>query len=222
VWGVDQNSLDVVYTDQTHVNGSWSGWNNFGHLSEIDACYAVRVDDWDFRSGYARLLSPNQGVGCDKDGRLEIFGASGRQLWHKWQLNLANQSQWSQWGGLGSPAPIIENLGDWTAIQNQDGRIEAFAVATDPRSGSLELWHIWQTEPNGNWSPWDELGELPIAYLHSNLEFNTLKGAFRAARSADGRIMIFAVDNQYSLFIECKRSRTDRGKTDGSHWAART
>src|SRR5207249_2963076 len=73
VFGVDQGSLDVIYTEQSGVNSPFSDWRNFGHPTQDDASYAVRADDWNFRSGYARARAANQAVGANQDGRLEIF-----------------------------------------------------------------------------------------------------------------------------------------------------
>jgi len=64
-------------------------------------------------------------------------------------------------------------------IQNADGRLEVFALA-EGRS----LWHIWQTAPNGTWSPWTSFGNGgPPGLSHI--------GAPHAAKNADGRLEVF-------------------------------
>ncbi len=65
-------------------------------------------------------------------------------------------------------------MGAPIAIENADGRIEVFVRGTD-----AQLWHIWQTSPNGNWSGWASLG----GYMLSTPV---------AVRNADGRLEVFA------------------------------
>jgi ligand-binding sensor domain-containing protein/signal transduction histidine kinase len=60
--------------------------------------------------------------------------------------------------------------------QNQDGRLEVFRV--DVRG---ELFHKWQKETNGDWSPWVSLG----GWLWPDIA---------VANQADGRLEAFAVD----------------------------
>jgi hypothetical protein len=64
-------------------------------------------------------------------------------------------------------------------IQNADGRLEVFALAEH-----AGIWHIWQTTPNGTWSPWALLGNGgPEGLSHL--------GVPHTARNADGRLEVF-------------------------------
>jgi hypothetical protein len=199
VFGVDQITLDVRYSEQDS-RGSWSGWGNFGHPTDLDAFFAVRLDDWVFRSSFARLRAPNLGVGCNKDGRLEMFGASRLQMWHRWQSNLLNLNEWLT-EPIGAPQPVIDNLADWTVIQNEDGRLEVFAAGTDGIND--QVWHNYQSQPNGGWSTtWDLSPGLFLSPLPKPQPTSPLKGALRAARTLDGRLKIFAIGHGGGLFTQ--------------------
>jgi hypothetical protein len=91
-------------------------------------------------------------VGANADGRLEIFaiGDDGG-LWQKWQVALNNG--WNEWKTLGAPSKGISLGEQFTAGINQDGRQEVFAVGSDGN-----VWHIFQTAPNGGWSEWVKRG----------------------------------------------------------------
>jgi hypothetical protein len=199
-FGVDSLNVSSVEQDS---NGSWGGWHNFGHPTSSDgsqppgeAFYAVRTDDWMFRSQFARVRAPNVGVGGNQDGRIEIFGASPYGMWHKWQTDLSNLSRWSRWSSLGSPQPRIDNLTDWVVIQNEGGRLEVFAAAKESE-GHDRLWHISQDVPNGGWSQWAVFSDLILA--PRPLSEKPLKGSLRAARTNDGRLMIFAIGEDGKL-----------------------
>jgi hypothetical protein len=217
-FGVDWGSLNVYCVEQDS-NGSWGGWQNFGHPTSADgsvpageAFQVVRMDDWNFRSQFARVRAPNGGVGGNKDGRIEIFGASPVQMWHKWQTDLSNLSHWSAWSGLGSPQPRIDNLRDWVVIQNEDGRLEVFAAGKESE-GIDKIWHIWQDVPNGGWSQWSLLSDLILA--PGWLFEKPLKGVVRAARTNDGRLMIFAIGQDGSL-----RTKSQLLPNGGTGWQA--
>jgi hypothetical protein len=201
VFGVDQVALDVRYSEQDS-GGSWSDWRNFGHPTDGDgeAFVAVRLDDWVFRSGFARWRAPNLGVGCNQDGRIEIYGASPLKMWHRWQSNRSKLSEWVPWEPLGTPQPRIDNLADWTVIQNEDGRLEVFAAGTDGTND--QIWHIWQGDPNGGWGTWDPLPGLFLSPLPKPQPTSPLKGALRAARTVDGRLKIFAIGQGGGLFTQ--------------------
>ena len=42
--------------------------------------------------------------------------------------------------------------------QNEDGRLELVATTDDPEGLGGDVWHAWQTAPNGNWTNWHSLG----------------------------------------------------------------
>jgi hypothetical protein len=61
---------------------------------------------------------------------------------------------WAGWTLRGGPLD-----GDIPAVgSNADGRLEVFSGG-EGQNGT-ELWHIWQTAPNG-WSAWNSLGGEP-------------------------------------------------------------
>jgi hypothetical protein len=41
---------------------------------------------------------------------------------------------------------------------NQDGRLELVATTDDPAGFGGEVWHAWQTAPNGTWTGWHSFG----------------------------------------------------------------
>jgi hypothetical protein len=110
-------------------------------------------------------------LGANADGRLEVFAVGVSQgVWHTWQT--APARDWSTWASLGWPSAGVR-VSDLTVGSNADGRLELFA--SDPRG---EVWHIWQTAPNGIWSSWASLGGEPF---HAPL----------VGRNEDGRLEIF-------------------------------
>src|SRR5207248_2679367 len=95
-------------------------------------------------------------VTANKHGRLEVFctGIDGA-LWHIWQV--APNGTWSTWGFLGTPQGT-NSISYPVAGENEDGRLEAFVIASDNA-----LWHKWQATPGGTWGGWFSLGKHPIA-----------------------------------------------------------
>jgi hypothetical protein len=84
-------------------------------------------------------------VHVNDDGRLEAFviGSDGA-LWHIWQLTPGGA--WGNWHSLGTPSSSVNAIGDPFVAENDDGRLEAFAVGSDDK-----LWHTWQVTPGGSW-----------------------------------------------------------------------
>ncbi|HTD34213.1 MAG TPA: protease pro-enzyme activation domain-containing protein [Candidatus Elarobacter sp.] len=123
-------------------------------------------------------------VGKNLDGRLEAFGVgSDHNLWHSWQLT--PNGGWSAWASLGHPASPFQ-VGDPRISNNQDGRLEVFALGQDGN-----VYHVWQTAPNNGWSGWASLGKpaSPIA-----------NGAPFVGRDQDGRIEVFATGNDGTVY----------------------
>jgi hypothetical protein len=90
-------------------------------------------------------------VGRNADGRLEVFAvAAGGMISHAWQT--APNGGWSGWANTGGPAAGFTNDSPAVAT-NADGRLEVYAVGSD-----RDLYHVWQTAPNGGWSSWVTLG----------------------------------------------------------------
>ena len=100
-------------------------------------------------------------VATNDDNRLEVFMVGrDRQLHHRWQTDnpYHNTEVWNnKWESLGGDWPSIPVVGRVPAIH--DGTIigdclEVFMVGRD-----RQLYHRWQTQPNGGWNnKWESLG----------------------------------------------------------------
>jgi hypothetical protein len=97
---------------------------------------------------------------------------------------MANEVQWSNWESLGKPKetelrrPFVQ--------QNQDGRLEVFAL------GLGGIFNIAQVAPNGAWrSNW-----LSKDRPSSNVEIKS----HVVGRNADGRQEIFAIGDDHALW----------------------
>jgi len=136
----DDGRLEVFVTAESHSavgvtgtlwhvwqvapNGPWGAWASLGKPTANISAPTVRKND---------------------DGRLEIFvNGSDGALWHMWQLTAGGG--WGSWSSLGSPSSL--EIGSFTPFvaENDDGRLEAFAVGSDGA-----LWHTWQISPGGHW-----------------------------------------------------------------------
>jgi acylphosphatase len=110
---------------QVVPNGTWSSWASLGTPTT------------------GGLSAPS--VGENADGRLEAFviGPDGA-LWHIWQI--APGGSWGSWASLGAQSSSVKAIGDPFVAENDDGRLEAFAIGSDGA-----LWHTWQVSPGGSW-----------------------------------------------------------------------
>lgn len=165
------------------------------------------------------------------DGRLElfVFGLQDGRLWHAWQAQWSNSTDWNGWCDTGLS-------GDWPATigANGDGTLEL--VVLTPES---QLSNASQTAWSNGWSTWTALPTVPgggsfapgvagdadgrlqlfIASGHLFRAGQTswsngwsgwqdqggpdgaeLTGPVTAARSGDGRIEAFVIDSQASLW----------------------
>jgi hypothetical protein len=139
---------------QTAAGGGWSAWDNLGGTI----------------GPHVVLAAPND------DGRLQVFSVSpAGTLQHIWQTS--PNAGWSAWDDLGAP-PGVSLTAGLAVGQNLDGRLEAFAVASDDA-----LWHVWQLTPNGGWSNWDNLGSPPGLSL----------GELAVGHNQDGRLEVFVI-----------------------------
>ena len=148
---------EIGHTWQLSPNGSWSDWANLGAPASMQ-----------FLGGSA--------VAGNADGRLEAFGRVGLMssgaVWHIWQTTAGGA--WSAWDNLdGDIGPHSLTVG-----QNQDGRLEVFAVNTQ---GALH--HIWQVSPGAGWSSWSSLGSPAGLEVSQQLA---------VGRNQDGRLELFA------------------------------
>jgi hypothetical protein len=118
------------------------------------------------------------------DSRLEVFvvGNDG-VLWHIAQPS--PNDGWTDWMAHGSPSGV--SLFPSPAVApNADGRLEVFV-----RGDDFQLWHVFQTAPNGGWSGWVTRG-APASVL--------LEGAPVVAPSADGRLEVFIIGSDGALW----------------------
>ncbi|HYX48659.1 MAG TPA: hypothetical protein VE843_02885 [Ktedonobacteraceae bacterium] len=123
--GAGSFSATLWHIWQVSPNGTWSNWTSLG---------SPTID---------RLSAPS--VRKNDDGRLEAFAiGSDNALWHIWQLTTGGA--WGSWSSLGTPSSSISVFGDPFVAENDDGRLEAFAVGSDGA-----LWHTWQVSPGGHW-----------------------------------------------------------------------
>jgi hypothetical protein len=107
------------------------------------------------------------------DGRLElfVFGLQDGRLWHAWQAQWSNSSNWYGWCDMGLP-------GSWPATvgANGDGTL-ALAVLNEISQVSYASQTAWS---NG-WSAWTALPSVPGGGLY----------APGVAADADGRVQLF-------------------------------
>src|SRR6266568_4710537 len=82
----------------------------------------------------------------------------------------------TNWSLLGTPAQQIVNH---SVGRNADGRLEVFYIDVNN-----EIWHIWQTAPNGTWSTLTLLNKLANASYYSSIAVD---------ENADGRLEVFTV-----------------------------
>src|SRR6266702_3205378 len=93
----------------------------------------------------------------------------------------------SNWTSLGAPGTISANP---SIGKDDDGRLEAF-VWTVGVDAAKDLWHIWQTAPNGTWSNWASLGGPSTGFI--------LEGSPIVVQNDDGRLEVFATGPDYAL-----------------------
>ena len=121
---------------QIAPDGDWSGW--WSH----DAPSGVKFE----------RIRP--AVASGADGCLELFVVDNDEnLWHMRQE--AANGEWSPWSCREAP-PAAGLVGSPAVAASAEGRLELFVAGTDGA-----LWHIWQTAPNGDWSPWCSHGAPP-------------------------------------------------------------
>jgi hypothetical protein len=137
--------------------GGWSGWHSLGTPSGL------------FPFGLAVVAAA--------DGRLAVFVVVlGGTLWRR-QQSADPAIGWDDWEDLGMPAGVP--LTGVSVGRNADGRLEAFSVGA-----TLDVWHRWETAPNGGWSGWSSLGTPAPALLLDRPV---------VATNADGRLELFTV-----------------------------
>jgi hypothetical protein len=109
------------------------------------------------------------------DGRLElfVFGRSDGRLWHAWQAQWSNSSDWYGWCDMGLPGSVRATVG-----VNGDGTLVLAA-----RNDSSKLSYASQTAWSNGWSAWTALPSVPGGG----------DDAAGVAADADGRLQLFLV-----------------------------
>ncbi len=116
----------------------------------------------------------------------ELIAADGSEK--DFTVKTISLNNWGNWKSLGKP-PLSGHYGVERLVvgQNQDGRLEIFAVGSDGA-----LWHKYQTTPNsGSWSGWANLGKPPGGLLLSTLA---------VGRNKDGRLEVVAIASDGALW----------------------
>jgi hypothetical protein len=141
-------------------------------------------------------------------------------LWQKWQV--APSNGWSGWKTLGKP--FVEGgsglSGQFTVGSNQDGRQEVFAVENE----FSEVYHNWQTAPNGGWSGWEMLHKIFPGGGGSSIG---VRGSDRitVGRNEDGRQELFVIAEDdalwhiWQVFPNAGGARVAGGGDAGSEWS---
>jgi hypothetical protein len=135
-------------------------WNggSAGHVAYVEAVGA----------GFIEVTDDNYGLNVTDRWRISTSSPA----WPDNFIHLRDQA----------PSPQLTHRAPSVA-SNLDGRLEVFAIAADG-----QLYHAFQTAPNGGWSGIGSLGGV----LHWN-------GAPAIGRNKDGRLEAFAIANDGSL-----------------------
>jgi hypothetical protein len=89
----------------------------------------------------------------------------------------------------GNGEAAMPGLTDIAFGQNKDGRLEMVATTDDPEGLGGDVWHAWQTTPNGSWTSWHPFGRPGRG-----------AGAPVIARNADGRLEVVVVGGDQALW----------------------
>jgi hypothetical protein len=111
--------------------GSWSGWSSLG----------------------GDVVPSSVSVVKTADGRLNLFAISATNYSVQLDAQTTPGGSWTGWTSLGIPGSGAQpQFAQLAAIQNTDGRLEAFAVS------GLTTYYDVQTTPGGAWSGWATFG----------------------------------------------------------------
>jgi hypothetical protein len=146
---------------------------------------------------------------------LEVFVIGGDGLLHHiWQLGA--WKGWSGWGsslgapwvGIAPPTRVGRGLPGVYAgpvvASNSDGRLEVFVLGNDGN-----IWHIWQTAPNGGWSAWYSLPfgkTLWLSGFPTVVPFPDLatiqqdRGSWRVGTEPNGSLELFVVATDGNVY----------------------
>jgi hypothetical protein len=155
----NRDDLSVWHRWQPEPGGGpWAAWHSLGKPA-----------------GTSSVSAAPPVIARNADGRLELFTWTGGAIWHTWQRTPAG-GPWAAWESLGKPQDQTR-VGEPKLAQNQDGRLELFALA----DGSVV--HRWQSVPGGGpWAGWRSLGQGADGFSE-----------LAVGRHADGRLVVVAL-----------------------------
>lgn len=100
-----------------------------------------------------------------------------------------------EWSSLGIPAGGNVRAHQIVAGNNEDGRVELYAVGIDGA-----IWHRYQLQPNGNqWAGWTNMGHPSGVWF----------GTATVGMNADGRQELFAISNDGAIWHNYQTSPND-------------
>jgi len=158
----DTNSAGTVFQDvQTTAGAStWSGWAGLG----------------------GDMVASSLSVVKTSDGKLNLFAINASNLSVQVNTQTTAGGGWGGWTSLGIPGTGVQpQFAELTAIQNTDGRLEAFAIS------GLTTYVDEQLTAGGSWGGWS-------AFSTGN-ETHSVS----VAKNLDGRLEILAWDKVSSL-----------------------
>jgi hypothetical protein len=152
---------------QLTPGGGWSGWNSLGGTGT--SFPVVGLNQGGPLSGCLEVLL----IGDD-------FPL--HHMYHLWQVSPGGG--WSSWTPLGGYIGPDPSLG-----QNQDGRLEVFAIGNNVL-GNSDVTHDWQDSPGTtNWAGFSSLGNPPPGTVSPQVVSNQ-----------DGRLEVFGIGTDNSLY----------------------
>jgi hypothetical protein len=126
----------------------------------------------------------------NRDGRLEVFGPVGRQLFHAWQV--APNAGWSAWYALADDVDAVAAI---TSSLASDGRVvAAWRVASTGGAAAVR-----QTAPGAGW---DRPVGLPLGAVSSGPTLsNDAGGTWVAACGGPNTVVIAALGNNSGNWV---------------------
>jgi hypothetical protein len=181
---------------QIVVNGGWSTWFSHGKPtgqtfsgSTIPPVIAPQLDgrldlfipslggnmwrisqtvpnngwsDW-ISHGQSGLFTNPPAIAINADGRLELYTPTNEGVCHIWQEK--PNGDWADWFNQipdSSSGPGLVG-GSLALAPSADGRLELFMLGFDKA-----IWHIWQTQINGEWAAPISHGTPPNVQIQPN------------------------------------------------------
>jgi predicted Zn-dependent protease len=181
-WTYDPATLEIV--SASIVLDSGDNW----FASAVHSCAGTGTSH-DIQNIATHELGHAVGLGHVSDAFLTMYPTSSAGETLKRSLGDGDKaglnflypgSDWSQWQSL---AGSLRDNSNPVAIENSDGRLEAFVIGTNN-----ELFHKWQiSQGSSTWSAYESLG--------GGIKSNTSPAV---ARNSDGRLEVFVVGSSTS------------------------